>query len=644
MRLGKAITRKDHHTAMHGKELNCSLAIAGPRIGLRPACRPLARSVRSILGIVGVALALPAAGLAQSLSAAEPATDADVTAARQILDGWQGEASEPGERLLHVIAWRTNDREFPADQQARLDRIMTHIEDFYRREMERHGFGPRSIRLDRDADGKLVVHEVVGEGAWADYDGPDGARIRKECVPAMRAKGIDIDRETVMIFTNLAEWDPEKRTFRHKSPYYAGGDWRRGTAWQLDSPELDTRNLAAKQPLVQDGQYGRISLGKHNSIFIGGIAHELGHALGLPHCRERPDEAARGTALMGSGNRTYGDEERGEGKGSFLTLAHALRLASHPQFSGSIKGLGVAAKGTFAELAAATTADGKAFRLTGRVTGEPPIYAVVGYLDPEGGSDYDARTVSATPDADGRFTLDCTAVVPGRAAQVRLVALHANGATTSTAQPYAVATDGTVEVETMQVTLALTTFLDLLAKQGPEAARGVAPADGPAARFAAAVLAGRCGDRATTDPAEPADELKTLPLSQARPAEAKVGWLRPAYDHLPRQESLIESAGRLYETGIYAHAPAAHRYELAGRWKRLRGDCGLPTQRGGTVVFVIKTDGREVFRSARLTPGKTATYDLDLAGVESLELVTEDGGDGNGADWGVWLAPELSRP
>jgi len=39
----------------------------------------------------------------------------------------------------------------------------------------------------------------------------------------------------------------------------------------------------------------------------------------------------------------YGDEERDEGKGSFLTLAHALRLASHPQFSGSIKGLGLAA-------------------------------------------------------------------------------------------------------------------------------------------------------------------------------------------------------------------------------------------------------------------------------------------------------------
>jgi hypothetical protein len=60
-------------------------------------------------------------------------------------------------------------------------------------------------------------------------------------------------------------------------------------------------------------------------------------------------------------------------------------------------------------------------------------------------------------------------------------------------------------------------------------------------------------------------------------------------------------------------------------------------------VFLIMGDGREVFRSPKLGPGRTASYDIDLAGVKTLELVTEDGGDGAGSDWGVWLAPELSR-
>jgi hypothetical protein len=588
---------------------------------------------------------LIAACLVFALAVSAPAapSDADVAASRAILDGWQAEAAEPGERLLHVIAWRANDRDFPADQQPRLDRMMGHIEAFYRREMDRHGFGPRSIRLDRDADGKLIVHEVTGEAAWADYKGSDGNRIREECKPVLREKGIDLDRETVMIFTNLAEWDPEKLSFRHKSPYYASGDWRRGTAWQLDSPELDATNLPLTEPLIRDGQYGRISLGKHNSIFVGGIAHELGHALGLPHCRERADEAVRGTALMGSGNRTYGDEERDEGKGSFLTLAHALRLASHPQFSGSIKGLGTPGTATFDDLSTAVTGDGKAFHIEGRVSGSPPVYAIVGYLDPEGGSDYDARTVSATPDAEGRFSLDCTPLVPDKAGEVRLLALHANGATSGFAQPYRVAKDGRVDIETMLVTLELQVFLDTLAAKGPEAARSVAPGDGPAGRYAAAVLAGRGGSVASRDPAAVPESETRLPLSQAKPVEARVGWLSPAYDHLPRREAVIESAGTLFETGIYAHAPAVHRYELAGRWKRLTGSCGLPTQRGGSVVFVIRADGREVFRSPALQPGRSATYDVPLDGVTTLELATEDAGDGNGSDWGMWLGPELSR-
>jgi hypothetical protein len=595
----------------------------------------MARRLRPIMLLAAALCGMPRS------SAAEPAAQA--TAARAILDAWHAAEPVPGDRRLHVIAWRVNDRPFPAAQQERLDRIMTHIQGFYRREMERHGLGPRSIRLDRDASGKLVVHEVTGSGGWSAYGGPDGGRIRGECLPVLRTEGIDIDRETVMIFTNLAEWDAEKLVFRHRSPYYASGDWRRGTAWQLDSPELDVTNLPLKEPLVQDGQYGRISLGKHNSIFIGGIAHELGHALGLPHCRERPDEAAGGTALMGSGNRSYGDELRGEGKGSFLTLAHALRLASHPQFSGSVKGIGVAPRGEFTDLAAGAAADGRSFRVSGRVGGTPPVYAVIGYLDPAGGSDYDATTVTAVPDAEGRFALDCAAVVPGKPAALRLVACHVNGGTTGVSHPYSVGRDGTVDIETMQVGFALAPFLEALATKGRDAAERIAPRDGPAARFATAVLGGRATGRETLLAAERPATTESLMLSACRPAEARVGWLAPAYDHLPRREAVIESAGRLYDSGIYAHAPAVHRYDLAGTWNRLRGGCGLPTQTGGSVVFVIRADGKEVFRSPRVVPGTSVAYDVDLRGVSTLELATEDAGDGGTGDWGVWLAPELLR-
>lgn len=564
-------------------------------------------------------------------------------AARNRLTAWHGEKPESGERLLHIIAWRSSDRGFAENHRQRLDRMLTDIQSFYRRELQRHGLAPGTIRLDRDTTGQLVIHEVTGAGRWADYGRSDGSRIRAECLPVLRQKGIDINRETIMIFTNLASWDPLKGRFQHKSPFYAGGDWRRGIAWQLDSPELDTLNLPLLEPLIEDGEYGRISLGKHNSIFIGGIAHELGHALGLPHCRARRDEERQGTALMGSGNRTYGDERRNEGKGTFLTLAHALRLASHPQFTKSIKGIAVTPKGEFSDLSIVARNDGKSFTVQGRADCQPPVYVVIGYLDPEGGGDYDSRTVTAVPDREGRFELECNAVVPGRSASLRLVACHVNGSTTKRTFPYSVEPSGRVDVRAARALLALDPFLDRLHVAGPAAAKQQIPADEWAVRLAAAVLEGRSDRRKTIDPQATNPDVTSLPLSQAVPVTAQVGWRQPAYDNLPQRDALIEAAGQLYETGIYAHAPAVHAYAVGGKWRRLRGACGLPSRRGGSVVFVILSDGREVFRSPRLQPGRIVSYDVDLTDVTSLELRTENAGDGNNGDWGIWLAPMLSR-
>jgi hypothetical protein len=62
------------------------------------------------------------------------------------------------------------------------------------------------------------------------------------------------------------------------------------------------------------------------------------------------------------------------------------------------------------------------------------------------------------------------------------------------------------------------------------------------------------------------------------------------------------------------------------------------------VVFVVRGDGRELFRSKRLGPDQLERFDLDMTGVRSLELEVEDGGDGNTSDWGTWFEPELTRP
>ncbi len=581
---------------------------------------------------------------ASSLWAQSPSEKA--AAATAILDAYHGEQPKPGDRNVHIVCWRPQDRDFAKGHRERLPRMLKHIQEFYRSEMERNSLGSRTFNLDARPDGALVIHEAIGSGNFADYGRPDGQRIKQECVPVLKKAGIDPERETVVIFTNLSTWDEAEKTFFHKSPYYAGGNHRAGTAWQLDSPELDTLNLDLKEPMIQDGEYGRISLGKHNSIFIGGIAHEMGHAFGLPHCRARRDEErAHGTALMGSGNRTYFDEVRGEGRGSFLTLAHALRLASHPQFSGSVKGMNLPTKTKFNDLALKVEASG--FSIGGRLESSLPVYAVIGYLDPDGGGDYDSRTVVAIPDSEGRFSLDCEEFVAGKSAQLRLVACLVNGATATWRSGFKVNRDGSVDGSAMEIGLQLAGFLAALETRDYQRARALlteATEPGRVRDIGESILAGIQGDRPMRLASEIPAQEKSIALSRIQPAEASVGWQRPAYDHVPRPDSLLISDGEIFETGIYAHAPARHRYELAnGDWLRLKGKCGLPNQRGGSVVFVIKADGKEVFRSKKLEASRSQAFDIDIEGVQSLELMTEDAGDGPAVDWGFWFGPQLIR-
>lgn len=567
-------------------------------------------------------------------------------AALKILDGWHAKDEQKKERTLHFVLWTPKGREAPKDYEARLTRIMTHIRDFYGKEMERLGFGPRSINLPMEKGG-VKIHLIEGKNAESEYGMSSGNAIKQECLPILAEKGIDGKKETLVIFCNLAKWDEQNLNFTHQSPYYAGGNHQGGTAWQLDSPELDTTNLPLKKPIIRDGQYGRISLGKHNSIFIGGICHELGHALGLPHCKERPDEAEKGTALMGSGNRSYGDELRGEGKGSFLTLAHALRLASHPQFSGSTKGMNFPVDAKIDDLR--LTVKGKAIHVSGKLTANPPAYAVVAYFDPDGGSDYNATTATAVPDANGNFTLSSDALVAGKSGELRLIPLHVNGSTggwlsqTKFKYPYTVKKNGTPDLGTFAVRAALTPLVEALQGRDREKAVSIARQlpKGMTREIAENILV--LGRKVSETPREAEGKVKWARLTSFKASGAKVGWGRPAYDHLPEPPFLLEAGGKIFVTGIYAHAPANHRYDLGGKWKIFSGEAGMAAGKRGTVRFEVKGDGKTLWKSKVIKDGGLVEYSVDVSEVKSLELVVDPTGDGTGSDWGLWLDPVLAK-
>lgn len=167
-------------------------------------------------------------------------------AACRILDAWHAEQPEPGERHLHMVCWTPADRELPANYPARLTRIMRHIQFAYAGEMQRLGFGNRTIGLQLDANQQLILHVVRGLHNTDHYSGPSGSEIRKECLPVLQAAGIDADSETILIMCNLATWDKRISNSLTIRLTTRAARFAAAQHGQLDSPELDATNLSLK--------------------------------------------------------------------------------------------------------------------------------------------------------------------------------------------------------------------------------------------------------------------------------------------------------------------------------------------------------------------------------------------------------------
>lgn len=592
--------------------------------------------------------------------------------AMRILDAYHCQRPEDPPKKLHVVYFTPADCD-PAEQyEQRLDKILEDIRAFYGDEMKRLGFGPKTFVLPRNAQGKLLIHLVKGKEPasafprWIGRNGgntgaPEGGDIvKRACHESLQAAGIAYERETVLIFCHLANYDEKAGTFRHHSPYFGSWDQESGLCFAADWANQNLDNLTKRTPKLNDGEYGDMSLGKHTTIFIGGIAHELGHAFALPHCGERWDEKTRGTSLLGGGNHTYREELRGEGKGSFLTMASAMRLASRPLFSGSDKNMAERPKLQQCKLSLSTNLSrvdlaGRrgALRVEGAVRGSPPVYAVIGYFDSSHDGGYSAPSATTVPDESGNFAIEVSDLAQCANGELRIEFCHANNAVSERRLGFAVSSEGKVDLSQWEMRAALEPVADAVIRDdfsgAQTAARDIEGSKAPAlAKAIARKLAGTLSRELGPSPVDVPPQATECALGDARPLEAEVGWLKPASNRIPSNSQisspLLDSC-ELHATGLYAHAPSRYVFDLGAKWKELSGEAGLHTlqQPYGSVVFIIKADGRELFRSATIRGAKKVAYKVKVEGVQKLELLVDPAGNGNGNDWGLWLDPMLRR-
>jgi hypothetical protein len=143
--------------------------------------------------------------------------------------------------------------------------------------------------------------------------------------------------------------------------------------------------------------------------------------------------------------------------------------------------------------------------------------------------------------------------------------------------------------------------------------------------------------------------LATLPLTTLIAPLNTIQWesatarVRPARNRLPDDCPMLTAAGPT--EGLWAYPYSQYVYRLGRRWKRLQaGHSLMAGQATGTVVFIVRGDGKELFKSPVVRDAMPKPLDLDVSAVDRLELIVTDAGDvAGGQDGALWVAPRLTR-
>ena len=218
-------------------------------------------------------------------------------------------------RQLNIVYFLGSDTEPVPDYERRLSELLLYLQQFYGKEMQRHGYGARSFGLDIKSPGRvnIIEYKAKNPAAHYPYENGGGWKAAQELDEFFKAHPDRKKSQHTLII--MPTWNDEKNGPDNPGgvPFYGMGR----NCFALDYPAFDIKHLGQKT------REGRLL-----TKWYGGMAHELGHGLNLPHNHQTASDGKKyGTALMGSGNYTFGTSP------TFLTPASCALLDACEVFS-----------------------------------------------------------------------------------------------------------------------------------------------------------------------------------------------------------------------------------------------------------------------------------------------------------------------
>jgi len=130
-------------------------------------------------------------------------------------------------------------------------------------------------------------------------------------------------------------------------------------------------------------------------------------------------------------------------------------------------------------------------------------------------------------------------------------------------------------------------------------------------------------------------------LQDTKPESWEQSWGEPKVGKSV-ENNAMRIDGRVFEYGIGSHSASRLVWSLNGAYKKFHSFIGLDDESacGNGAIWLVKGDGKELYRSRVLGSREIDSLSVDIGGVNKLELETLDNGDKDcdHSDWaGSWL-------
>jgi len=329
---------------------------------------------------------------------------------------------------LNVIYFTPNDVAKPAAYHRRLSEILLSTQAFFGNEMQRNGYGYKTFGLLKDTVQKRIkLIEITGTQGKSAYPYEGGAEAVERDINNYKA-------------THASEFTSEHSLIiMPASTYDADGEPGGVPFFGLD------KNCFALDYVDQDIKYlgAGGKLGRRATTWIGGMVHELGHGLNLPHNKQKyVSEASLGMALMSAGNYTWGVSK------TFLTGADCAVLNTNQVFNKDLKTYYGNVVASIENIQAKYEVRNAAIIISGKYSSSVPVTDMLYFNDPNvdhegtgGNHDYNAIAWTSKPISPDSFyvqipILDLEYKSDNIPYEFKVKMVHENGNVTETDYAY----------------------------------------------------------------------------------------------------------------------------------------------------------------------------------------------------------------